>query len=114
MDDLLNTAPCGFLSFTDDGHVVLVNETLLALLGYERGELLGRHVESLMPVASRIFYQTHLFPLLKLHDRVDEVYFALRASSGAEIPVLVNAARQERGGRVINDCVLMPMRQRDQ
>ena len=113
MDDLLNTAPCGFLSFTDDGHVVLVNETLLALLGYEREELLGRHVESLMPVASRIFYQTHLFPLLKLHERVEEVYFTLRAKDGTETPVLVNAARKVREGVTVNDCVLMHVRQRD-
>ncbi len=114
MDDLLNTAPCGFLSFTDDGRIVLVNDTLLGLLGYGREELLGRHVESLLPVASRIFYQTHLFPLLKLHDRVEEVYFSLRSRGGTEIPVLANAARHERGGVVANDCVLMQMRQRNQ
>jgi sigma-B regulation protein RsbU (phosphoserine phosphatase) len=69
MDDLLNTAPCGFLSFTDDGKIILANATLLDLLGYEPGELPGRHIDSILPVASRIFYQTHLFPLLKLHDR---------------------------------------------
>jgi PAS domain S-box-containing protein len=114
MDDLLNTAPCAFLSFNDDGRIVLVNATLLDLLGYEQGELVGRHVESLLPVASRIFYQTHLFPLLKLHDRVDEVYFSLRAKGGVEIPVLVNAVRRERGGVVANECVLMHMRQRNQ
>ncbi len=113
MDDLLNIAPCGFLSFTDDGQIVDVNDTLLHLLDHEAGELLGRHVESLLPVASRIFYQTHLFPLLKLHDRVEEVYFTLRTSGGVEIPVLVNAARRERAGRIVNDCVLMHMRQRN-
>src|SRR5918993_938774 len=114
MDDLLNTAPCGFLSFDDDGRIAAANETLAELLGYERGELLGRHVESLLPVASRIFYQTHLFPLLKLHDRVEEVYFSLRSKGGAETPVLVNAVRRERGGVVVNDCVLMHVRQRNQ
>ncbi|HKQ51815.1 MAG TPA: ATP-binding protein [Pyrinomonadaceae bacterium] len=113
MDNLLNRAPCGFLSFTDDGYVAEVNATLLELLGYEEDELVGRHVESLLPIASRIFYQTHLFPLLKLHDRVDEVYLSLRAKGGVEIPVLVNAARRERDGRLVNDCVLMQMRQRD-
>jgi PAS domain S-box-containing protein len=114
MDDLLNTAPCGFLSFTDDGKIILANATMLDLLGYELNELTGRHVESLLPVASRIFYQTHFFPLLKLHDRVDEVYFSLRSRGGAEIPVLVNAVRRERGGVVANECVMMHMRQRNQ
>ena len=113
MDDLLNTAPCGFLSFADDGHVVEANATLLGLLGYEAGELIGRHVETLLPVASRIFYQTHLFPLLRLHGRADEVYLSLRTKGGAEVPVLANALRRERGGQVVNDCVLMHMRQRN-
>jgi signal transduction histidine kinase/ActR/RegA family two-component response regulator len=67
-----------------------------------------------MTVAGRIFYQTHLFPILKLHGRVEEVYFSLRAKSGAEVPVLANAARRERGGLAVNDCVLMHMRQRNQ
>jgi PAS domain S-box-containing protein len=114
MDELLNTAPCGFLSFDDDGRVSLANDTLLEMLGYARDELLGRHVETLLPVASRIFYQTHLFPLLRLHGRVEEVYFTLRSRGGAEVPVLVNAARREREGVVANDCVLMHVRQRDQ
>jgi PAS domain S-box-containing protein len=114
MDDLLNTAPCGFMSFTDDGKIVLVNATLLNLLAYEPDELQGRHLDSLLTVASRIFYQTHLFPLLKLHDRIDEVYFSLRAKDGVEIPVLVNAVRRERGGIVANECVLMHTRQRNQ
>ena len=48
MDDLLNTAPCGFLSFTDDGRIVLANDALSELLGYERGELLKRHCEALL------------------------------------------------------------------
>ncbi|MFN2598908.1 MAG: ATP-binding protein [Pyrinomonadaceae bacterium] len=114
MDDLLNRAPCGFLSFADDSKIVAVNATLLDSLGYELEELRGRHVETFLTVSSRIFYQTHFFPLLKLHGRVEEVYLTLRAKNGAEVPVLANAARSERGGAVVYDCILMQMRQRNQ
>lgn len=113
MDDLLNRAPCGFLSFADDGRILLVNATLLEALGYELPELQSRHLEYLLPVASRIFYQTHFFPLLKLHGRVEEVYFSLRAKNGAEVPVLANAARRESEGVLVNDCILMPIQQRN-
>jgi PAS domain S-box-containing protein len=113
VDELLNNAPCGFLVFTDDGRIVEANATLLESLGYERGELIEAHVEKVFTVAGRIFYQTHFFPLLKLKSEVEEVYLSLRAKSGAEIPVLVNAARHERGDAVYNDCVLMPMRRRN-
>ncbi len=113
MDDMLNTAPCGFLSFTDDSRIVLVNATLLDSLGYEIEELQGRHVETILPVAGRIFYQTHFFPLLKLQGKVDEVYFSLRAKNGDEVPVLTNAVRREREGVVAHDCVMLQMRQRN-
>jgi PAS domain S-box-containing protein len=113
MDDMLNTAPCGFLSFADDSKIMQVNATLLDSLGYALDELQGLHVETILPVASRIFYQTHFFPLLKLHGKVEEVYLSLRAKNGAEVPVLANAIRRERGGVVINDCILMQIRQRN-
>lgn len=114
MDDTLNTAPCGFLSFNDDGKVITINATLLDSLGYELDELQGRHVETILPVAGRIFYQTHLFPLLKLHGKVEEVYLSLRAKNGADVPVLANAKRSARDGAVVNDCILMQIRQRNQ
>lgn len=114
MDDLLNIAPCGFLSFTDNGQIVMVNKTLLASLGYELSELQGKHVESVLSVAGRIFYQTHFFPLLKLHGKAEEIYLSLQAKSRAEVPVLVNAERHERDGTIFNDCVLMQIRQRNQ
>jgi PAS domain S-box-containing protein len=114
MDDLLNTAPCGFVSFTDDGKIVLINATLLELLGYERGELQGKHVEAILPAASRIFYQTHLFPLLKLHGKVEEIYLSLRSKVGTDMPVLVNAVRRERDGLFVNDCIFVQIRQRNQ
>jgi anti-anti-sigma regulatory factor len=113
MDDLLNRAPCGFLTFTDDGIVRAVNVTLLRLLGVDAPEgLLDKHIEAILPIASRIFYQTHFFPLLKLHGKADEIYFSLRSKAGEDIPVLVNAVRRERDGNDFTDCVIIPMRQR--
>jgi PAS domain S-box-containing protein len=114
MDELLNNAPCGFLVVTDDGKLVEANQTLIDLLGYERGEFEGLHIEKILPVAGRIFYQTHFFPLLKLHGKVEEIYLSLRTRLGEEIPVLANAVRHERGGTFFNDCVLMPMYRRNQ
>jgi signal transduction histidine kinase/ActR/RegA family two-component response regulator len=114
MDELLNKAPCGFLTFTDDGLIVAANDTLHELLGHDSGELPGRHVESLLSVAGRIFYQTHFFPLLKLHGKVEEIYLAMRSKEGDDVPVLANAARRERGGVAVSDCVLVPMRRRSQ
>jgi anti-anti-sigma regulatory factor len=112
MDELLNTAPCGFITFADDGTIVAVNATLARLLEHKVDELMGQRLELILPVASRIFYQTHFFPLLKMHGKAEEVYFSLRTKSSEDIPVLVNAVRRERDGGAANDCVIIPMRQR--
>lgn len=112
MDELLDNAPCGFLAFADDGTILAANATLVGWLGRDAADLPGRHVELLFPPGGRIFYQTHLFPLLKLHGRAEEIYLSLRGAGGEDVPVLVNAARRERGGSQVNDCVFVPMRQR--
>ena len=89
-----------------------MNATLLDLLGYARGELEGRSVETIMPVGSRIFYQTHFFPLLTLHGRAQEIFLLLRRKDGADVATLVNAVRRERDGASVNDCVFMEVRER--
>jgi PAS domain S-box-containing protein len=113
MDELLNNAPCGFLIFTQ-GKITEANVRLLEILGYERGELVSLPVEKIFSVAGRIFYQTHFYPLLKLKNKIDEVYLSLRTKNGEDIPVMVNAVRRERDGQIYNDCVFFEMKQRDQ
>ncbi len=112
MDELLAKAPCGFLSFVDDGRVLLVNSTLLEMLGFESDELTGRHIDVIFPPGVRVFYQTHFFPLLRLHGSAEEIYLSLRGTDGREIPILANAVRRERNGMWVNDCVFMRMSQR--
>jgi PAS domain S-box-containing protein len=111
-DSLLDAAPCGFVAFIDDGTVRLVNRTLLEMLGMERDAVVGRHVENILSVGSKIFYQTHLFPLLRLHGRAEEIFLLLRSADGSEVGALVNAVRGERGGEWIIDCVVMRVRER--
>ena len=114
MEDILETAPCGFLTLLDDGTIERANATLTRMLGYSDGELAGLPVDRILPVPTRIFYQTHLFPLLKLHGRADEVYVTLRTKDGVSLPTLLNAARLERGGGLVNDFVLIQMKERSE
>jgi PAS domain S-box-containing protein len=114
MDDLLNAAPCGFLSINDTGTILLVNNTLSGWLGYEPDELVGRSIESILSMGGRIFYNTHISPLLKMKGQADEIYFSLKTKNGGTLEVLANAVRHERAGIFANDCVFLPMRQRRQ
>jgi PAS domain S-box-containing protein len=112
MRDLMTDAPCGFVAFADDGTIIEVNQTLADLLAYPRVELLGWHVEKLLPPGGRIFYHTYLFPMLKVQHSVEEIYLALRAKDGRDVPMLLNGRRSERDGVFVSDCVCMRMIQR--
>lgn len=112
MDPLLDHAPCGFVSFTDDGTMQLVNSTLADLLGYTRVELEGWHLQKILPPGARVFYNTHVFPLLKMHGMAEEIYLALRTKDGRDLPMLMNAKRREGGDRAGNDAVFVHMQQR--
>lgn len=112
IDPLLDAEPCGFISFLDDGSIRVANQTLVDMLGFSRAKLLGKHIESILTVGSGIFYQTHFFPLLRLHGHADEIFLLLRAKSGEDVAVLANAIRRERNGEWITDAVLFRLVER--
>jgi PAS domain S-box-containing protein len=112
LDPLLDSAPCGFVSFADDGTMLAVNRTLAEMLGYTRAELQGWHLQKILPPGARVFYNTHVFPILKMHGRAEEVYIPLRTKEARDLPMLMNAVRHERNGAAVSDCVFVHMLQR--
>lgn len=110
MYDALNSLPCGYVSFDDQGRILAVNSMLLNLLGYERDELESREFESLLPPGGRVFYQMHLFPLLKLRGAAEEVYLVLKSKDGAEVPVLTYGSRRDD----VNECMFVRVTRREQ
>ncbi|WP_405153482.1 diguanylate cyclase [Paenibacillus sp. FSL K6-0108] len=112
MDIQLDVAPCGYFSITDSGIIHSINQTLLTMLGYERNELLGRHIESTMSVTNKLFFHTYFYPYIQLYGHVDEMYFSFRTSDQQDIPVLLNGIRQIRNDESVIDCVVVVMRKR--
>jgi PAS domain S-box-containing protein len=112
MDALIDQIPCGFVSFGDDGLIQRVNERLLEVLGYKREDVEGHHVETLMNVGSRIFFQTHLFPLIAMKGSAEEIFLLLKSSRGEDVGFLLNASRHVRDGKTVNDCALMRVQER--
>src|SRR5689334_13982235 len=111
--DRLETVPCGYVAFSDAGTIVQVNAWLGTRLDYAPAELIGRSLDVLLPPGGRVFYQTHLFPLLKVQGTVDEMFLTLRPRQGPDLPVLVNGVRRVAAAGAINTCVCLPMHQRE-
>ena len=114
MDPLLDTAPFGFLVVRDDGSVEAANRTVAEILDTPVDRLIGRHVDNLLSTPSRIFFQSHFFPILKLQGRVSEVYVTMVSAGGEEVPVLLNAARREGADGPRSDWAVVPMRTRNE
>jgi sigma-B regulation protein RsbU (phosphoserine phosphatase) len=111
-DELLNQMPGGYFYFAEGGILGGINQTLLDQLGYEAPEVVGQSVEALLTIASRIFYQTHFYPLLKLQGTADEIFLSLRMKNGQPLPVLLNAATLQQGDSRVYQCVCLPVHQR--
>ncbi|MCW2765503.1 MAG: histidine kinase [Nocardioides sp.] len=90
--ELFDEAPCGYVVFDRDGLIVEANEAFLRLLGLPRDEVvLVRSFPSLVTVGGRIFFDTHLMPMLDLSGRVSEVALELLGPDGERTPILLTA-----------------------
>ncbi len=114
LDPILDGAACGYLSVDETGTVRTVNTTLADLVGRRRDAIERHHIDQLLSPAGRIFYTTHLFPLLQLQGSAEEVYLPLRSDAGEDIPVLVNGVTRHEAEETVHDLIIVPMRQRNE
>lgn len=85
--------PCPAL-VTDRGGVVLsVNQSLLDLVGGVKDSWLATSMDLMFPMASRIFLQTHVWPMLLRESRVREIRLQVLDDSGKRVPVFVNCQK---------------------
>ena len=94
-EELYENAPCGYLSTLPDGTIARVNQTFLDWTAFDRPDLVGSCFQDLLLVGGRVFYDTHLGPLLHMQGFVNEIAFDLRCADGRVLPALINA-RQKR------------------
>lgn len=88
---LYDEAPCGLVLTDGDGLFRGANAIFLRWFGYELDELVGRRrFQELLSVGGRIFYQTHIGPLLEMQGSVAEVKFDIKHRDGHMLPILVN------------------------
>lgn len=107
-EELYEQAPCGYLSTTPDGIIVRVNQTLLDWLGHTREALVGSRLQSLLTVGSKIYYETHYAPLLRMQGQVNEIALELIDAEARTLPVIINARqrRNAEGHPLVNRITL--------
>ncbi|WP_421740240.1 SpoIIE family protein phosphatase [Cellulomonas sp.] len=102
-----DVAPVALLRLDGDGVIVDANVVLLEWVGRTAQDVLaGVRLSELLSVGGRIYWETHLSPLLHMQGRVDEVAVELRGAAG-RLPVLLSAVvRTLDGDRRMVDVAL--------
>lgn len=110
MDELIENAPCGFITLSSEGEILTINKTLLNLLHYQTSEhLIGKHFNVLLSPSSQIFCQLYLLPLIKVKDTVEEMFLTLLTVMKEEVPILLNASVQDNNQLIF---IIFPIRNR--
>jgi phosphoserine phosphatase RsbU/P len=100
LEDLYETAPCGYVSVSPDSLIVKANQTLTGWLGREAGSLTGASIHDILGFGGRIAFETHLAPLLRMQGHVHEIALDLVTQAGEKIPTIANAAeKRDASGR---------------
>ena len=100
--DLFENAPCGYLTIGSDGRITKVNATLTAWTGFEADKFVGRRLHQFLNMAGRIYYETHIAPLLRMQGFFSEFALDFETAAGDRLPVIANAAeRRDADGALL-------------
>lgn len=94
----INKTPCYIVSFLDNGDIRNINSQFLEALEYTASEVVGKKkfIQLLTP-GSRIFFQTHLFPIVKINGQEQEIFLTFRTANSSDLPVLLNMSADQNG-----------------
>jgi PAS domain S-box-containing protein len=94
-EDLYEHAPCGYLSTLPDGTIARVNQTFIDWTGRSRDALLaGTKFQTLLTIGSRIYYETHYAPLLRMQGFANEIALEVTRADGRLLPVNANTRQR--------------------
>ena len=103
-DELYEESPCAYMSTRGDGTILKVNRTFSRWTGYAPEALVGRRrFQDLLTPGDRIYYETHVAPLLAMQGSARELALELVCSSGGRLPMLVwsSLKRDPSGGPTV-------------
>ena len=102
IEDFYQNAPCGYLTLGTNGKIVGMNNTLLSWIGAERPAIEGvAFFREILSAGSRIYFETHVLPLVQMQGFVSEVNLEMKGKAGKLFPVLinVNSATDKENGK---------------
>jgi sigma-B regulation protein RsbU (phosphoserine phosphatase) len=101
--DMVEDAPCGYVSLSSSGRVEYVNRTLTRWSRHTADQMIGKRFSDFLTVAGRIYYETHIAPLLRMQGSFEEFAIDIIKADGQPLQAIANATeRRESGGNPIS------------
>lgn len=89
-DDFFENSLCGYLIADAQGFIMRANKKIAAWLNCTTDDFNKKRFSDLLAFGSKVYFETHLRPLLKLQGFFDEVVLDLSDANGQKLRVMVN------------------------
>ncbi len=90
-EDFFETSLCGFIIADVHGSILRANKKVTSWVNCVTDDLKGKRFSDLLTIGGKIYYETHLWPLLRMQGFFDEVVLELSSTTGSKLRVMVNA-----------------------
>jgi sigma-B regulation protein RsbU (phosphoserine phosphatase) len=108
-EDMFENSPCGYITLWANGRVERVNKTLLKWTGHAADDMVGKRFSDFLNIAGRIYYETHISPLLQMQGFFNEFAIDMMTAAGEPIQMICNAleGRDANGKPVFTRLALL-------
>jgi phosphoserine phosphatase RsbU/P len=89
--DMFENAPCGYMTLQTNGRIERVNKTLLGWTGHTADQMTGQRFSDFLDMAGRIYYETHIAPLLRMQGFFNEFAIDMVSAAGEPLHMIANA-----------------------
>lgn len=102
LEDMFENAPCAYITLLPNGRVARVNKTLLRWIGHTAQEMVGKRFSDFLNMASRIYFETHIAPLLRMQGFYNEFAIDMVTAAGEPLQMIANALEgQDAAGKAL-------------
>ena len=89
-DDFFESSLCGFVITDGHGKITRVNKCAANWLNGIPSHFVGKRISDIFSVGSKIYFETHLWPLLRIQGEFDEVSVELADTGKGKLPIYIN------------------------
>ncbi|WP_316794109.1 PAS domain-containing sensor histidine kinase [Pedobacter frigoris] len=89
-EDFFETSLCGFVITDGEGRITRINQRAAEWLNSSPDDFSGKRFSDLLAVGGRIYFETHLWPLLRMQGYFDEVAAELADRGNGKMPIYLN------------------------